>query len=567
MDFTFTKKHTALLLAAIILFFIAVNTIALAVDRSPLHYDASEYYMVVWDFHQAPHSAKLLRVVPFEVSQYRPPMLFIFGDYFLYFSFLWNDPDFLALVSQLLYVLLLLGVFWTVRKLAPLESAAVALLAVLITAALPGVFGMSKQFMAAVPMAAMVWLALAAMLHSDYFYRPWPSLLFGVACGFGLMFKQTFLLFIPLPVALYLILTIRRRPPIMRLAKNLFLAALPLLLMAGPWYYKNFWQSYQINRQADSLPQSVGDLGFNPFYLERIVGDQVGWILMILAGLALARLLTIKSLRVKYGWLLLTFVAGFAPPFIYLSAASPMFARMSVPWLPLFAIVIALGFGAAGDKQNGRRRYGIHLGATALVVVFTLAQFLTLSFADANFTRANNRWLKPVYRVFPDLKKNAVNFSGKVLINREGVTDWFAAELLSLGSPPAPGQTLRVLLLEAKGLPPLDDHLATALARKNSRMIVYKLRYDPPSDDLLAAQEAIFNWPDRVVIHQPLHPPQNNQFQQMGLVISERWHSIFQGLNADGRYWVFKNPLPDAAAAPPTGVELIYPPTPDTPTP
>jgi 4-amino-4-deoxy-L-arabinose transferase-like glycosyltransferase len=142
------------------------------------------------------------------------PFYRIFGRRW-HFAFLVNLAAMLALYAAV----------WGIGN--RLRSARAGLIAVYICATLPLLYGLSRWYMVEYPLAACVavacWLAIVPEIT-----RPWVGVALGIVCGFGMLLKIVFPLFVALPIGAALIRS--------RSWRALARVLVPCILLAGPWY-------------------------------------------------------------------------------------------------------------------------------------------------------------------------------------------------------------------------------------------------------------------------------------------------------------------------------------------
>ncbi|HPM77796.1 MAG TPA: hypothetical protein PK961_11930 [bacterium] len=546
--------------------FVAANLAVLAVDRSPIVMDAAGYYSNAVDYHNALFADDGFYPFVLPSHSFRPPLMRMLAGWLLTAFPLWPDPDIVLVLHQVYFVLLLFGVFQFVRKTAPGESEIVPLLAVLMTAALPGVFGQARAFMHEMPLTAAVWLSLAALVHTDHFQRRGMSLAFGFACALGLLSKQIFVIFMAAPVTIALAVAWRSNRTHKRMLINLLVAALPVLVFAVPWYLFFFARSYALNRQANELPESFADLRLTANYLRIMWHEQIGPVPLLLAAAGALRTIGRAHLRQRYGTMWLAFAGCFFLAYLYFSSAEPQILRLTLPWAPLAPIVAAIGLFGERESLSRTGRWAAN-GLLALIAGFCLFSYGYLSFTPAHFDRQPSTLDNLLTLPFQPLHHWSLSEHGVMQINRIGVSGWFTANMLASSFETETRKDQRVLILEAEGMTPLDEGLAAELAKRDWDITVRKMTYTVDGDEALQQADAVLGWPDLLVLHLPDYPLRPEQFVKLKLLHDGSWYNLIQSINRDGWYWVNRNLQPDPQAAPPVGSRQIYPPIPDNPTP
>ena len=162
-------------------------------------------------------------------------------------------------------------------------SARAAVFAIAIAGTMPLLYGLARWYMVEYVLTALLAVAACVLIESDGLRRERLVVLFGAICGFGLLLKIIFPLFI-LPLFAYIWLTSGRR------GRPMLLAALPCLLLALPWYAGHFRSTV-----AFALDSGFGALaaiyGTGPIfsistittYLSHVAANGVSWYFCCLA--------------------------------------------------------------------------------------------------------------------------------------------------------------------------------------------------------------------------------------------------------------------------------------------
>lgn len=143
------------------------------------------------------------------------PFYLIFGRRW-HFAFLVNLAAMLALYAAV----------WSIGN--RLRSSRAGLIAVYICATMPLLYGLSRWYMVEYPLAACVAAACWLAIVPQDFTRPWVGVALGIVCGFGMLLKIVFPVFVALPIGAALFRS--------RSWRALARVATPCILLAGPWY-------------------------------------------------------------------------------------------------------------------------------------------------------------------------------------------------------------------------------------------------------------------------------------------------------------------------------------------
>ena len=131
-------------------------------------------------------------------------------------------------------------------------NARAAVFAIAIAGTMPLLYGLARWYMVEYVLTALLAVAACVLIESDGLKRDRLVVLFGAICGFGLLLKISFPLFI-FPLFAYIWLTSGRR------GRPLLLTALPCLLLALPWYAGHF-KVYGCVRARLGLRSACGNL-------------------------------------------------------------------------------------------------------------------------------------------------------------------------------------------------------------------------------------------------------------------------------------------------------------------
>lgn len=242
------------------------------------------------------------------------------------------------------------------------------LIAVYIAGTLPLLYGLSRWYLVEYPMAAAVavtfWLALVAAGSLSLV----PAAALGVACGFGLLLKADFPLFV-FPVLIYVAV---RRGVGMR---GVLAFLLPCLAIAAPWYALH-WRATLQNSIAAGFGKSATVQGTGPIfsfaailaYLRIVVNRGVSTYYVVLgAGALIAVVLprqtgVIRRIAVLGLWL---------APFLVFLFGGNKDVRYIAPILPAFALTLACLLDAATEGREW---------IAAVILIFPFVSSLAVSF-------------------------------------------------------------------------------------------------------------------------------------------------------------------------------------------
>lgn len=223
---------------------------------------------------------------------------------------------------------------------------AVGLLSSVLVSCYPLFVGQAHVPMLDTALAAMTALALAALVRCDDFRSRRASLALGLACGFGLLVKQSFPAVLALPLAwlIYRLMQAVRAGDIDATARgrNAGAAAWAALLVAAPWYVVNLGGTLEFLLRIRELGDTVGlppvlSIESLLVYPRFLVNVSVGPGLTALAALGILWLCVDPRHKSRVPILLALLGSSFVFVLIHNKDA-----RHFAPALPLLAVASAL---------------------------------------------------------------------------------------------------------------------------------------------------------------------------------------------------------------------------------
>jgi hypothetical protein len=272
------------------------------------------------------------------------------------FYALFGVSDDAARLANLPATAILMGSTYCIgRRLAtPLAGAVAAML----VAFYPLMVWLSREPLLDYWLVALVALAFAVLLESGGFENRRLSILFGVVCGFGMLTKWTFAVFLALPA-----LWLARRH-----VENAALAVALAAAVASPWYIPQletlptFLELSRGGAAAEGDPSRIS-LQAAVFYLRALVSYQLFVPLAILFAAGLA----IGLQRRPRGWTpLWLWLAGSWVMLMFFENKDP---RYSAPLLPAVAVVSGAVISRIGEAA-GPRAAGWTTAALAVLLAF-----------------------------------------------------------------------------------------------------------------------------------------------------------------------------------------------------
>jgi 4-amino-4-deoxy-L-arabinose transferase-like glycosyltransferase len=220
------SRIDALLLALISATFATTALIWLHLDRTPPNWDDAVYLansLLIYDaFARGGIIAYITKV--WSLFPLKAPLISILPTpFYLIFGRHWHAAYFVNIISMLLLFFVVYDLarrWWSTRA---------GLFAVVIAGTMPLLYGLAGWFMVEYALTALVAAAVWLLILSDRMERRAVVFLFGAVCGFGLLLKASFGMFLVFPF-LYVWIQSRFR------RQALSYAAIPCLILALPWY-------------------------------------------------------------------------------------------------------------------------------------------------------------------------------------------------------------------------------------------------------------------------------------------------------------------------------------------
>ena len=269
-----------------------------------------------------------------------------------------------AFLVNIASMLVLFGGIWAIGR--RIRGARAGLIAVYVTATLPLLYGLSRWYLVEYPLAACVVVAWWLVMVSEDLARPGVTVVLGIVCGFGLLLKADFPIFVVVPIGVALFRS--------RKWRALLQISIPCILLAAPWYALH-WRA------------TLGRVVASGFFESEIYGTGAIFSLGAISaylGLVAQRVVSIYYVAVTAGACLVVLLRRQLQVFrqvasvVWWLAPFPIFLfggnkdiRFIAPLLPAFALVAACLLDAALD------RWRVLILA---VLVFPLVSVLAVSF-------------------------------------------------------------------------------------------------------------------------------------------------------------------------------------------
>ena len=248
------------------------------------------------------------------------------------------------LFLNFLIVLLNIFLFLLFKEVADRRT---ALLGVVLTATMPVIFGLSREFLVEYGLTAIVVMWIYFLITSDHFRK--NNLALGFLAGLGLLMKANFPLYIFAPAAIVFVqrLRIDGLRTWKRLLTDVGTILITGMLLAGIWYFHNglsvikFGLSTGYGTWAGNYTQGL--LQYWKGLVATGISPYLCLCLVLFAGLlfALKPRKTIKGAASENN---LVIASWLVVPFLILSASTAKDVRYLAPVLPVIGLTIACLF-------------------------------------------------------------------------------------------------------------------------------------------------------------------------------------------------------------------------------
>jgi 4-amino-4-deoxy-L-arabinose transferase-like glycosyltransferase len=235
----------------------------------------------------------------------------------------------------------MLLLFAAVRAIAArLAGDRAAALAVIVVGTAPLLYGLSRMFLVEYWLAALVALAMWLLLTSGTLSRSWAVVAFGALCGFGLLLKISYPVYIAGPLLRSLWQSRSRGAVLTQIIT-------PVLVLAGPWYLVHAREAVE---RAWSSGFGAAARDYSLSYRAYLSGIGHATLSEFWAVIALALLAWLLWRRIPLpGGILLGCWA--APALLFLLAPNKD-VRFLAPLVPAFAVALAVAIDRAFPHRS-----------------------------------------------------------------------------------------------------------------------------------------------------------------------------------------------------------------------
>jgi dolichyl-phosphate-mannose-protein mannosyltransferase len=309
----------------------------------------------------------------FDAFEYYPPLTYWITDVF--YAALGNESMWVAILSNCVWLAILVFATYAIGK--RLWNARVGWLSVVFVVTAPMMVTSFKEYMLDAPLTALSALALYLLIRADAFSSRRHSLLFGVACGSGLLVKWSLPLVLGLPVlhaaagALARARLKRDVQPLLNLAG----AAAATFAVAGLWYVHNWrlvagsFKAYGGGGAVTGSPP-VASLTSGLWYFWNLFDQQLYVVPTILLLVGLGFCVAKRGFASRNLYPLLSLVGTYA----LFTLLGHKDARYTLPLLPAAAVI---GTSWIDSLRAKARNWSVGVFASYGAVVFAAISFGT----------------------------------------------------------------------------------------------------------------------------------------------------------------------------------------------
>ena len=363
-------EHWLLILVSI--FLIVTHLYWLSNDLRPPSWDASAHLNLCLQYRDvlrdpASHLCRDL----LKVTGYYPPLYHLSTLPFLAF-FGYSISS--ACLVNLLYLLILVWSTYGIGK--KLYNDLTGFLAAFLVATYPYIVHMTNTFVIDLALASMVTLGMYLYLRSEDFTKRWPSILFGLACGIGVLIKWTYGFFLIGPVFYSVGKAIRMRKVQPEVLRNTGMGLAISIFVALPWYGYNLIKFVRYSIRFSGIGANEGDpvilslAGWLYYAKNLLLQVQPIYLALFIVGI-LVYLVTWKRQHKLLLWWI-------AVPYVILTLIRNKDERYTLPFLAAVSIISC--FWLVNIKKEV-----IKFVLVSLVVVFGITQYFVTSFDQVGY--------------------------------------------------------------------------------------------------------------------------------------------------------------------------------------
>jgi 4-amino-4-deoxy-L-arabinose transferase-like glycosyltransferase len=270
-----------IVLACVILFFVATNIVWLLQDQAPPMWDQAHYLersVVLYDTITRKGLISLMPAFSGILDNRAPLITFLPFPFYLLFGVSYTS----ALCINIIF--LIAGSYYFFRLGTLLSGEREALAGLFILNTFPLIFGLSREFLVEYGLAVFVVAWMYYLLASEGLADKRYICKLGLIFGLGMLMKITFALYIVFPTVFFLIKEVREKRTIApSVFRNVVLSVSLGLLISGVWYFRNGLSTikYMMSSGFGDVAQYYGSADI--FSLKTIVSY---WLFVINYGIS-----------------------------------------------------------------------------------------------------------------------------------------------------------------------------------------------------------------------------------------------------------------------------------------
>jgi len=348
------KKTVCLaLLIALLIFHIVNNIIFISIYPLAEGKDSYAHITAFNNFCQIIENGKLnpfyvqgkslLHNLVFVVIDYPP---FFYFSAFIFKLLFGGFPINAPILISTFYLLILLGAVYSIGERINPET---GIIAAFVCGMYPLIFLPSRHFNLELMLCAIIAVAVLILLRTNYFADRKSSILLGVIIGFGMLTKQTFLIYIAGPFLVYVIYSFKNHPELIKKQKilNLIICAGFFLGISALFYLnKDIYKS--IFDRAGFLGAISNDNLFSFDHLSYYFKSLRHTIGLFFTVVFLGALFFIKGIRNPLKWIL---VAWVCLPLTFLTFVILKYGEYTIAYLPAIALISAAAIANIRGKK------------------------------------------------------------------------------------------------------------------------------------------------------------------------------------------------------------------------
>lgn len=349
------KPVYLILLACIILALIGANVYWETHNTTPPPWDQATYLETAANFSNSLVTygpVNLLRVFSGSLGTKAPLIALLPLPAFVIFG---PDAATALLFMNFLVILMNVFLFFLFKEISDRRT---ALLGVVLTASMPLIYGLSRQFLVEYSLTVIVVMWMYFLITSDHLQKNMNNFALGLLFGLGLLMKVTFPMYVLAPTAIVFIQRLRiygfRKWK--RLVIDICMILIPGIALASIWYVHNLSSviSFGLSSGFGSTAEMYSS-GLWQYWGGVIYAGTSAYLflcLVTLAALVFARRPgKVMNIFAAERTSLYVLASWFIVPFFILSVGVNSDARYITPALPVVGLIIAYLFFQAVPKK------------------------------------------------------------------------------------------------------------------------------------------------------------------------------------------------------------------------